>query len=374
MECVPIESSLASAWWFAILSNLLFLMVSASPFLGLALVASLGIGRGSFFGETAVSILAFMLAATLFGLLIWGLIVHVILVVTGGTNASIRRTYQALCYSTGANAPISIPCAGLYFGWIWWLVSAVLTVKSAQRVHGGRAAFAVLSPPLVGLAALAGVYIWFLFWVALPMQGRAVATLQTSNAGQFVAALKTYHATNNDTWPEHAVQLLQVPSTTLSSWSFSTPSPTTVSNLNKIKIGEETLGNFEMLSPERQDKAVQAAIESLPDGTIAHRLGDWVFTYHGIPDPDAESAALLWVAVAAPEQNANRTVSPTDTIVVAQLDGTTTSFSYSRMSTMLASQNAFRAQHGLPPLPDPCTVTHDQPAVAPSVPTDQPNR
>jgi len=51
-------------------------------------------------------------------------------------------------------------------------------------------------------------------------------------------------------------------------------------------------------------------------------------------------------------------------VIAGQTDGMTTSFPYSSMQMQLTNQNTLRAQHGLPPLPDPFTVTHDKPALA----------
>lgn len=377
MELVPIESSLVSAWWFAIFSNALFIF---SCFIFFAFFQTLMIGVFSSFGPATGFgmgtgllmiggvIVGYFVAAvigTIIVIALWGLTTHVTLAITGGTSFSIRRTYQALCYSVGGNACTAIPCCGAYFGWIWWLVSAVLTVKSAQRIHGGRAAFAVLTPPLLILAASIGAYIWFFISMMSPMRAQMMTAMQTSNITQIASALDTYYELHEDTWPDHAIQLLG-PNSMLSAWSFATPSMSSATQLADVPIGEETLKDFEMLSKQRQDKAVQAAIDSLPDGTIAHRLGDCVFTYHGIPDPDAASAATLWVVIWVPDPDSNTPPAPTDTIVVGQVDGMTTSFPYSSMQTQLTSQNNLRAQHSLPPLPDPYTVTHDKPAVAPA--------
>ena len=51
-------------------------------------------------------------------------------------------------------------------------------------------------------------------------------------------------------------------------------------------------------------------------------------------------------------------------VVVGQADGTLLLILPTRFPVLLARQNQLRAEHGLPPLPDPATVTHRSPAVA----------
>ena len=57
---------------------------------------------------------------------LWGAIAHGLLRLTGATEGGRSTTYQALCYSTGANVVSAVTCIGGYFGWIWWLISAVI--------------------------------------------------------------------------------------------------------------------------------------------------------------------------------------------------------------------------------------------------------
>jgi hypothetical protein len=72
-------------------------------------------------------------------LLLWGVVAHAVLRVTGKTEFDLWRTYQATMYSSGANALAAIPLLGTSLGWIWWMASAVAMVKEGQKVLAARA-------------------------------------------------------------------------------------------------------------------------------------------------------------------------------------------------------------------------------------------
>ena len=124
---------------------------------------------------------------------LWGLATHAILKLSGGAPHSIGRTYQALCYSVGANITTAVPCVGLYpfifIGLSWWLVSAVLMLAAGQRVHGGRATLAALTFPALlvtvltagGLLALTSATTTFRGGMGAPQAVAATAlTIRTS--------------------------------------------------------------------------------------------------------------------------------------------------------------------------------------------------
>jgi len=50
--------------------------------------------------------------------------------------------------------------------------------------------------------------------------------------------------------------------------------------------------------------------------------------------------------------------------VVAFADGTMSTFTFNKYAVSLQQQNDLREAMGLPPLPDPSTITHEQPATA----------
>ena len=94
------------------------------------------------------------------------------------------------------------------------------------------------------------------------------------------------------------------------------------------------------------------------------------------PDPG------LWLIIVSPDPDVNPTATATSggpTIVVrgtkvsgllatGLADGSVLQFPSNSLSANLSQQNALRAKYNLPPLPDPATVTHAKPAVAPAQP------
>src|SRR6185503_14359479 len=80
-----------------------------------------------------------------------------------------------------ANVLVAVPCLGIHFSaisWVWPAVSAILMLRQAQRVSGGRACFAVLTPPL--FLAVAGV-VWIAVFVIPPIK-TSVANAQSAAA------------------------------------------------------------------------------------------------------------------------------------------------------------------------------------------------
>jgi hypothetical protein len=140
-------------------------------------------------------------------------------------------------------------------------------------------------------------------------------------------------------------------------------------DLADVPVGDGTLEDFDELAKEAQQKLAADAAADLPDEVMAHRVGDFVFTYHGAVLN--ECPAGLWIVILSydpsvpsgnPYVTSGIAVTP---IWVGKADGTTESFLPAQFPTALVKQNDLRATIDLPPLPHPATVTHDKPAVAP---------
>ena len=127
----------------------------------------------------------------------------------------------------------------------------------------------------------------------------------------------------------------------------------------QVPLADTTLNSFIYLPSNRQQQAIDAAAGTVPEGTIAHRLGDFVFTYHGIDLDNADPA--LWIVILSPDPAQTRFGNTSPFVTVGLADGTTRQFS-GDFRSRLAVQNELRAQCNLPPLPDPATVTHERPA------------
>jgi hypothetical protein len=95
---------------------------------------------------------------------------------------------------------------------------------------------------------------------------------------------------------------------------------------------------------------------------VGHRLGDFVFTHHGIdldsPDPD------LWLVIMSADPAVNTPPAPEDELAVGRADGTVQVITAASFDAGLGRQNDLRAKYGLRPLPPPASVTHAKPALA----------
>src|SRR5690606_35115251 len=155
------------------------------------------------------------IVVSMISIAIWGAIAHLVIHLTGGASHGIARTYETLCYASGANVLSAVPCIGGYVGWVWWVVSAVLGIKEAQRISGGRASLAVLAYPVGMLLICGGVYAAFIAMAFSAGTGAGAWTTTTMvyNSGsdqtetQLVADALHAYAVENGSGPPHAAHL-----------------------------------------------------------------------------------------------------------------------------------------------------------------------
>lgn len=367
-KAIPGNVGVLSALWFALLTGTLYGVLGC----GLILLPMLLIGgpgaAGTLVGA-AILVLAIPigLAATLG---IWALMTHGVLRLTGETAGGLGRTTACLCYASGANVLLAIPCVGPYLltvSWVWWTVAAAVMLHLAQRVSGLRAAVAAGLPPLLATLALAG-------WIALVVApgvrasaaaaGPALAAARApAAAARVAAALRSYAAAHSGAAPPHGLALLTDQHVYLPDL-FLNGGP---SNAAEATVAGINLNTVQFLSVSERAAAVAVAARSLGTGTPAHRIGDMVFVYGGIDlSPNSTADPGLWLVVCAPlasqpaaavaPRNTPFGAIPTPMISVCSLDGQVTSFPRTSLPAFLAEQNELRAAAGLPPLPDPLTV------------------
>ncbi len=353
MSLVPVQEPTRSAIGFAVLSNTLVNLTSVGVFFALPVLIGVAAGGGGMgvFGVVAALSIAFLAAAatSLVTVLLWGLTSHGLLRLTGQTSASLGRTYQAIGYSAGANALTAIPVCGFYVGWIWWAISATIMLKEGQNVHAGRAAFAVLTPPLLGVCGVFGV----LVFMGISAGGSNSFTSPWTNTTSLTESLHGYALPNNNRLPDHAIQLITDGFVIGDDFVLNG----SLTRQKKIVVGGISVDQYHNPPTDEQIASVDAAIKAHPPNIVAHRLGDFVFTYHGFDLGTADPG--LWLVVEVPERP-----SPSDTLFsVGYANGSTTQFPISILSQVPKEQNALRAKFNLPPLPILTTVTHDQPGV-----------
>jgi len=294
-------------------------------------------------------------------ILLWASITHAVLRATGGTAHPLERTCQAICYSYGANVISAVPCVGWYFGWIWWLVSAVLMVKEGQQVGGWRASLATLFAP--GLVVGTGIILigWGFASGGIPNPFNLAVTAASATSEVMPAAKAVVgDARQRSGVPAaHAIELIE--RDRLIADDFVSGDTDTYVDSIPVAAGV-SLQDFELLPDKRRRAIVQKLIAALPAGTVAHRFGDYVFTYHGVDFTKADPQ--LWIVIWSPDPDTNGSPDPSDWVAVGLADGTTAiPMQVQHFRLALPAQNAVRAAQGLPPLKDPLGVTHANPEV-----------
>ena len=374
MKGTPVESSMKQAWWFFTVTMVAILVVSfipaacfmvGFPFLlsssGSAPAGGPGPGllAGMMAGMTAV-IFVIVVPAMLLFVVVWGLVAHGLLTLGGSGHETIRRTFQALCYSSGAYVTSVIPCLGGYVAPVWWLVSAVLMVKVGHKVSGARATFSVATFPVVVVALIVAAYLTMLGVIVYSSQAATTTRGLTTPVQKTQAVLDAVFDHTDDfngSWPVHGLALAE--QGYMTEWEYLGAS--TPTDMNDVPVGGGLdLLQFVVLPESDRAEVVEKAAGALPAGVVAHRLGDFVFTYHGIEVQEA--AGGLWLVVMTPDPDVGGPSA--GAVVVGMADGTTRAIARNRIAEVLARQNELRINEGLPPLPNPTLITHDAPATA----------
>src|SRR5205085_1104837 len=108
----------------------------------------------------------------------------------------------------------------------------------------------------------------------------------------------------------------------------------TLTSDKTVPVGGVHLDRLRDPSTREAQSAASTAIAALPAGVIAHRLGDFVFTYHGVTGnpPDAG----LWIVVCSPDPDLNGTAA--GNVIAATVGGWTTMIPPAGLARALARQ------------------------------------
>jgi len=253
-------------------------------------------------------------------------------------------------------------------------VSATLMVQAGQRVSGWRATLAVLTlPGLLALAAGVLVAIWFAMMSAAGFLGGPGGGWNTRTAQIWMINSNIISSSwsTDGTGPDHVIEMLPGTTAITGAWGGARVAgggqpfcqTGTKTTPLVIPVGDLNLKDFLAASSSVQFKAAAGVLDDLPANLVAHRLGDFVFTYHGAAlnsmDPQ------LWTVVMLPDPTVNGPPAAGDPVHIGANDQTVSEITFGELAEALKQQNAYRATLGLPPLPDLTTVTHEKPAVAP---------
>lgn len=371
MAVTAVDSSTCSAFGLAALLLLAFSLTG--PGSGVVLM-SLGQSGGIGAAECLLAWLIFLGLMYLW-MILWAFSAHAILMLSGPRQDRLRRTMQAICYSSGANVFLALPIVGFYMaviGWIWWLVSATHMLSQGQGVSMRRAYCATLALPgsLLLMLMTLSITMALVAQVNAPPRVTWVEVPAIINAQYLPMAQAIHRRALDPTLPplRHGLELFLPASSAslkpavLARWEFQP---------EQIQVGDQTLEQLLTLDDAAQRQAVQTARDSLPPDVIAHWLGDMVFTWHGI-DVKRPDAGPLWVAIIwrSPGVDGPQGAWP---VHVLRADGMVQLVARSTtvFQPVLDQQNELRATFGLPPLPNPGSVTHDRPAVAAEASSNQ---
>jgi hypothetical protein len=166
----PAASDRVSGHWSFLAFNLMMILFISygsmfALFFFMAMIGGAGGGAGAgnaatgvgFFAGIFVAQGAIMILAMLFGMLIYGAMVHLFLKIVAGPQGTMTDTYRCLCYSQGVNAVAAFPVCGMVLGYVtivWSLVSYILMLSKAHKVSGLSATLAAFILPLVILLLL----------------------------------------------------------------------------------------------------------------------------------------------------------------------------------------------------------------------------
>ncbi|MDX2148110.1 MAG: Yip1 family protein [Planctomycetota bacterium] len=382
MRATPVDAPRSQAIWFLIFTGIVYFLLGLGMLLLIPLVVAgfqgaRGVASSIAGAISAVSV--FSLLGLVVATLLWAMASHAVLRLGGRTRGGPSWTLQAFAYSFGANLLNAIPVLNICIGWagsIWWVISAVFMVKEGQRVSGGRASLAVLTPLVIAGIILGGAYFGAIIFALQKSttamnaaRARAAMVQQEAAALTLVTALKFEHATTR-TDPVYLPKVM-IPHK-LSAESFVDPAQgpysIDVQNVSGRQLailsptaatpGTPTSGPGVEPEPAlpRGVKRIWLSSPPLPPNCVAYRVGDVVFTYSGFGDRWVRPEAVqLWALIF--EQGSGG-------VVVATVNTTVTSIPAADFAQALVDQNALRQSLGLPPLPDPSTVKDDQPALA----------
>jgi hypothetical protein len=347
---LPPDSSVIAAWVFAVLTGAAILLTGLSPVILFVLIGGPRGGPASMLPEisvfacVAVAIIALAIPA-------WALIGHAVLRLTGRTRQGPGATVRTFCYAAAPAVLMGIPCVGPQFmwviGWIWPAVSAAVMLRHTQGVSGGRATIAALTAPLL-IAGAATLLVLFAMIPAISNATTAVARAQsraTQGSVQTVlGGLRAHAGRHGGRYPAHALSLV-------------IENDVLPGELTPPVMGQSgsrppsALDHWDLLTePQRANLAARLAA-AIPAGAAAHRLGDFVFTYHGVT---ATADPGVWLVIYDPPATARDFHGNPLPLSVGLLNGSVLTFPRQSFAVALAQQNALRA--GLPQIPDPSTA------------------
>ncbi|MCX5688711.1 MAG: Yip1 family protein [Planctomycetota bacterium] len=345
----PTERPFTEALWYALSVMGLFFSINMGIFfVPNLLVPSSLVPRHGFMGVVlGAAIGIFGLAAIIIAaVLLYTASVHLMLMITGGTDRPFRRTLQCTCYSAPAAVFSVLPCVGVFgapITLIWWYIASAQMLIASHRIGGLRAAAAVSALP-GSLLALLGI----MFVVSSTTAGVGKFTISTG-AGTVTTQSKSdeispiYEALNayaktHDAYPVHPMQLVAAD-------PLLVPQLTTDSSMDEASIAGVALSRVLQLAPDQIAAMTADAVSKVNAATPITRAGDFLFMTQPMPTTPPLPGSV-WIAMLMPQD-------PKSRCTVISVDGSTERFRRSELAGAIVDQNLTRSKAGLQPIPSP---------------------
>ena len=112
-----------------------------------------------------IPIIIFMPFALIAGMFIGSAVVHVCLIIVGGSKNGFQATFRVICYSFCTYLLLLVPVLGALVSTVYMPILTIIGVREGHGISTGRAVLGVLLPAILGLflAIIAGIFLGFLF-------------------------------------------------------------------------------------------------------------------------------------------------------------------------------------------------------------------
>lgn len=368
MAAVPESDPGSRAFGFALMNLCLYFACGAVPGAILGMIG--GFGNPGIFGPAADFVLFVLgsLVLQIVGLYIWFRLTHALLRLFGGAKLPEARTWQALGYGSAAGALSAVPFGCFAsIGSVWWLVAAIIMLGRGHRCSGGQAAFATILAGLIGLApsTALGIYQFARGWSNMMATTIQVGVGGTRGSLTPLGQALTVTTVADGRWPAHAVLLLESDQVSATDFTLDgvVDASKRVAGAGSLEAFAEAFDGEDGEAATSRAEARQAALAAaaaFPDDCVGHRVGDWMFVYHGQLPSVAASPFPLWLAVTAPTGGGREGLAKVNQqFQVLSADGSTRFLPQSTWPRMIKRQNELRADLRLPPLPTDYAVWCD---------------
>ena len=110
-----------------------------------------------------IPMIIFMPFGLIAGMFIGSAVVHVCLVIVGGSKNGFQATFRVICYSFCTDLLLLVPILGVLVSTVYMPILTIIGVREGHGISTGRAVLGVLLPAILGLSLLIIGVIFFGF-------------------------------------------------------------------------------------------------------------------------------------------------------------------------------------------------------------------